>query len=117
MRLLLAILLAAQPVMAASFNERLPEGNGLSVARPATARSRSPSAKHGQRHDRQRAVKLMMWGAPAFKVGAEVVTLTMPLLVMKNLGGATFVAGLLIIYQLAQAAGRALTPALLRRFP
>ncbi|MBI3551816.1 MAG: hypothetical protein HY077_04805 [Elusimicrobia bacterium] len=96
----------AVPSVAAALPEEAPHTSGLQSSKSAPL---SP--------ERQRDVKLMMWGTPAYKVGAEVVTLSFPLLVMKSLGGATMVAGLLIVYQLAQAVGGALTPPLLRRFP
>lgn len=83
-----------------------------SSASPAPLKPAAPASE-----ETRRAVKLIMWATPAFKLGAEVVTLSMPLLVMKSLGGATVVAALIIVYQAAQAAVGALTPALLRRFP
>lgn len=94
------------------------EGAAPASIEAAPAAGRPASLKPAPApEERRRAVRYMMWGTPAFKLGAEVVTLSMPLLVMKNLGGATMVAALVVVYQAAQAAVGALTPALLRRWP
>lgn len=94
--------------------------SAASPAPPSTPTLQKRSSGSRPPQDPRRAVRLMMWGTPAFKLGAEVVTLSLPQLVLKAAGpagGAAAVAMLLIVYQAAQAVVGMATPMLLRRFP
>lgn len=63
-----------------------------------------------------RKVKRMMLATSVMKAGMETVTLSIPLLVLQTLGGATMVAGLVVAYGLAQAAFGAGVEGLTRRW-
>ena len=94
-------------------------GKPSEAAPLAPSQAASPRAPAPEPQDlvKAKAVKLMMWGTPAFKLGAEVVTLSIPLLALQTLGGVTHVAALVVFYQVAQAVFGSLTSSLTDRFP
>lgn len=79
---------------------------------PALGRPSAPAPDP----DVARRVKRMMLATAVMKTGMETVTLSIPLLVLQTLGGATMVAGLVVAYGLAQAAFGAGVEGLARRW-
>ncbi|MEK7381776.1 MAG: MFS transporter, partial [Elusimicrobiota bacterium] len=62
-------------------------------------------------------VRGMFAGTTAMKIGMETVALSIPLLALQTMGGATLVAGLVVVYGLAQAAFAGAAGGLLDRLP
>jgi len=84
-----------------------PNPSGLSAAEP----------KKPLDPEKGRRVRGMFAGTAAMKIGMETVTLSIPLLVLQAMGGATLVAGLVIVYGVAQAAFAGAAGNLLDRLP
>jgi hypothetical protein len=63
-----------------------------------------------------KSVKRLMLGTSVMKAGMETVTLSMPLLALSAFGGLSAVAGLVVIYGLAQAAFAGMSGGLAERF-
>ena len=76
--------------LAASAGPSSPKPSGL-----APAGAPDPASAKG--------VRLMIAGTAAMKTGMETVTLSVPVLVLQGLGGAALVAGLVVVYGVAQA--------------
>ena len=65
---------------------------------------------------RAKSVRLMIAGTAAMKTGMETVTLSVPVLVLSGLGGASLVAGLVVVYGVAQAVFSGAAGGLIERF-
>lgn len=74
------------------------------LAAPADAPAPSGLVPSTPNPDTVKRVRRMMLATSVMKTGMETVTLSIPLLVLQALGGATMVAGLVVAYGLAQAA-------------
>lgn len=91
--------------------------DGPSPARPASGLSAATQTKKPQDPEVAKRVRGMFAGTAAMKIGMETVTLSIPLLALATMGGATLVAGLVIVYGLAQAAFAGAAASLLDRLP
>lgn len=67
--------------------------------------------------EKAKRVRGMFAGTAAMKIGMETVTLSIPLLALQAMGGATLMAGLLIVYGIAQAAFAGGAASLIDRAP
>lgn len=76
-----------------------PSAPATRLSAPAGAPAPAPQVP-----DVAKGVRRMMLATSVMKAGMETVTLSIPLLVLQTLGGATMVAGLVVAYGLAQAA-------------
>lgn len=89
--------------------------DGPAVPKPSGLSSAAP--KKPLDPEKGRRVRGMFAGTAAMKIGMETVTLSIPLLVLQAMGGATLVAGLVITYGVAQAAFAGSSGRLLDRLP
>ncbi len=78
---------------------------------PASPRAPAPAV------DPVKSVRRMMIGTSILKSGMETVTLSIPLLALSALGGASVVAALVVVYGVAQAAFAGAAGSLTDRFP
>jgi len=77
----------------------------------------TPAPKVPVDQKKSKRVRGMIAGTAAMKMGMETVTVSVPILVLQTMGGATLLAGLVIVYSLAQAAFAGAAGSLLDRFP
>lgn len=110
---------AADAQFRALTGEELPPiraaADGAGAARPSgLAPAAAPDAP--QDPARAKSVRLMIAGTAAMKTGMETVTLSVPVLVLSGLGGASLVAGLVVVYGVAQAVFSGAAGGLIERF-
>lgn len=67
--------------------------------------------------EKKRSARWMVFGTAAFKVGMEAVRLSVPLIALATLGGATHVAALVALYSIAQIGFSTLVGSLADRYP
>lgn len=79
--------------------------------------SLAPSTPHDPSLDPEKNVRRMMIGTSVLKSGMETVTLSIPLLALTALGGASMVAALVVVYGISQAVFAGAAGSLADRFP
>lgn len=79
--------------------------------------SLSPSTPRAPNPDAEKNVRRMMIGTSVLKSGMETVTLSIPLLALTALGGASMVAALVVVYGISQAVFAGAAGSLSDRFP
>lgn len=76
-----------------------------------------PSTPRPPNREAAKNVRRMMLGSAAMKSGMETVTLSIPLLALSTLGGASMVAALVVAYSISQAVFAGAASSLADRFP
>ena len=77
----------------------------------------TPAPKVPVNQKKSKRVRGMIAGTAAMKLGMDAVTISVPMLALQTMGGATLAAGLIIVYSLAQAAFAGAAGSLLDRLP